>query len=237
MRRSPAQPFARLVVAIGDAGARQRSRTGTACPGSSTDRPTSFTRTSSVHASRPPAGSRGSPSRCVQVGDRLLAAAPRGESPPTRSSPRSPGSPSQAVIDQARRGRKPFCQRTDRLGLGEEEGPSRCHRVGGAVHPGVVVITVHDPLVGQLAAGQHRDDVVHRLEAQRTAVSGRPGQGPAPAWWRAAEPRATRRRHRAGESREQRLGVGGRDRQHRFQEDVRFRGSGRRTAFVALTPG
>ena len=47
----------------------------------------------------------------------------------------------------------------------------------GAVHPCVVMVAADDPLVGQLAALQRRDDVVGRARASsRTAAAG--GRGP-----------------------------------------------------------
>ena len=95
-------------------------------------------------------------------------------------------------------------------------------RIAGAVHPAVVVIAAHDPLVGERAARDLRDhvvgrhdvpsrlhDEVHRRRAGADAIGDRQRAAPVD------------RRHRPAERLQQRLGVAVGDRQHRNLLQVR----------------
>ena len=55
-------------------------------------------------------------------------------------------------------------QRTDRLRLGHHRNVT-AHRVAGAEHPTVVMVTAQDPLIRVLGALDRRDDVVDRFQA------------------------------------------------------------------------
>ena len=99
-------------------------------------------------------------------------------------------------------------ERADRLDLRHQRDVGR-KRVPGAKHPGIMVISTNQPLVGKFAAFDRRNDIVDWLESPvggdaevrargaRADVIG-DGQGTAPGWGR----------HRPLQRREQRLRVG-----------------------------
>src|SRR4030095_1836260 len=88
-------------------------------------------------------------------------------------------------------------------------------RVSGAVHPRVVVGAPNDPLFGFCGAGEPRDDVIERLEAEielELEVHARGAGAEAIRDWKATAPPL--RNDGPGERREQWLCVTVRDRPH-----------------------
>ena len=166
MRRS-ARSRIFLRSSADDASARRcacrRFHTETFASGSSTSRATSLTSCSSVceplHAEEAAAVAVG-----VDVGDRVLPQLLRVRLGPLgRAEQHRLLAVPRAVDDRALRAPALLAQLAERPRLLEQRHEAG-DRVLGAVHPRVVVVAAHDPLVRELRAGDARDHVVHGLD-------------------------------------------------------------------------
>ena len=112
-----------------------------------------------------------------------------------------------------------FDEPADRLGLGHQRHVSR-EWVGGAEHPGIVMIAADDPMIRFFGAANFRNDVVDRLLMPVGQHFQMDLGGPRPQV--VGDRQATApcgRRHRAAERGEQRFGIPVGNRQYRDFQD------------------